>query len=61
MTESRPLGAAKEKPKKERAQHSHAHRTFVALLRARPPRARRHQRLRPNCGWADAIARWLEE
>ena len=43
------------------AQHSHARSNIVALLRARPPQARRHRRLRPNSGLCDAIARWLEE
>jgi hypothetical protein len=55
MTESRPLGAAKEKPKEEGAQHSHARNNIVAVLRARRSRARRHRRLRPNSGL------WLEE
>ena len=32
------------------AQHSHARSNIVALLRARPPQARRHRRLRPNSG-----------
>ena len=38
MTESRPWGAAKEKPKEEegRAQHTPARSNIVALLRARP-------------------------
>ena len=37
------------------AQRSHMRSNIVALLRARPRRARRHRRLRPNSGL------WLEE
>jgi hypothetical protein len=63
MTESRPWGAAKEKPKEEeRAQHPHA----AQQHRGAAPRASSAS-LPPSAleveFWAraDAIARWIEE